>query len=199
MTIFCQILFLTATYLVCGIPFGLIITKFFAKKDIRQYGSGNIGATNVARIAGKKLGLITLLLDGLKGAIMIIIGRYLFADLDYRPVLLVLIGMVAVLGHVFPIYFRFRGGKGVATTMAILLAINPIIGGVACLSWLITFLISRISALASLTSVVVTMIFVICFQRPLEEIFLILFLMIIIFIRHRENIARMLSGQEQKL
>jgi glycerol-3-phosphate acyltransferase PlsY len=193
-----QLLFLVLTYFVAAIPFGLVLAKAFGKQDIREAGSGNIGATNVARVLGKKLGLATLILDGVKGAVMVIIARYLFADVRLLSVFLSLVGAVAVLAHIFPYYLQFKGGKGVATTLAVLLAINPIIGLLSCFSWLIIFIFTKTSAIASLSSMLMTVGFTFYYNAFPEEILLAIFLAVLIFTRHRENIDRILKGTEPK-
>jgi len=191
-----QTLFLTLTYLLCAVPFGLVLAKIFGKQDIRQAGSGNIGATNAARVLGKKFGLATLILDGIKGAIMVIAARYLFVNIQHLNIFLVVVGMVAVLAHTFPIYLNFKGGKGVATSLAVLLAINPSIGLFGCLAWIIIFAITKTSAIASLSSILITTFSTFYLRCFGEEILLSIFLMVLIFIRHRENIERILKGKE---
>lgn len=194
-----QILFLAATYFICAIPFGLVITQVFLKKDVRNSGSGNIGATNVTRVGGKKLGALTLLLDGAKGALMVIIGRFLFEDSSHLHLFLVLVSIVAVLAHIYPIYLQFKGGKGVATALAVLLTLDPIVGFISIVVWIVVFLIFRISALSSLGSVFSSIVVSIYFGAPFSEIFLCVFLFALITIRHKENIQRLLSGQEKKM
>ncbi len=196
MTYLYQLLFLVLTYFVAAVPFGLVLAKIFGKEDIRQVGSGNIGATNVARVLGKRLGLATLILDGVKGAIMVIIARYLFANVQFLSVFLSFVGAVAVVAHIFPIYLQFKGGKGVATTLAVLLAINPIIGLLSCSAWFIIFAFTRISAIASVASMLITVGFTFYYNAFAEEILLAIFLTILIFIRHKENIDRILKGTE---
>lgn len=193
----CKLLFLTLTYFISAIPFGLVLAKIFAKKDIRQCGSGNIGATNVARVLGKKLGVVTLFLDGIKGAMMVILARFLFEADSSLSIFLMLVGAIAVIGHVFPVYLKFKGGKGVATTLAVLLAVSPMIGLFACTAWLIVFLFTKISAVASLCSIAMTTGFALYSGAFIEEILLCTLLMIIIFIRHKENISRIMAGTEK--
>jgi len=196
MTYLYQLLFLVLTYFIAAIPFGLVLANVFGKQDIREAGSGNIGATNVARVLGKKFGLATLILDGVKGAIMIILARYLFDDARFLSIFLSLVGAIAVLAHAFPIYLHFKGGKGVATALAVLLAINPIIGLVGCFSWVIIFAFTRTSAIASLASMLITVGFTFYYNAFAEEILLAIFLATLIFIRHKENINRILQGTE---
>ena len=194
-----QILFLAVTYFICAIPFGFVITRIFLKQDIRDSGSGNIGATNVTRVGGKKLGVVTLLLDGAKGALMVILGRFLFNDVAHLHLFLVLVAIVAVLAHIYPIYLNFKGGKGVATALATLLALDPIVGFVSAIIWIACFLIFRISAISSLVAVFSSLIVAFYCDAPLSEILLCIFLFVLITIRHKENIARILAGQEKKM
>lgn len=193
-----QILFLIITYLIASIPFGLVVSKIFAQQDIRESGSGNIGATNVTRILGKRFGIATLLLDGLKGAIMVIIARFIFVNSGVLNVFLILVGAVAVIGHIFPIYLRFKGGKGVATALAVLLTINPITGLVGCFAWAIIFACTKTSSIASLASTTILTGFALYTHALPEEILFCIFLTTLIFIRHKENISRLLKGEEQK-
>jgi glycerol-3-phosphate acyltransferase PlsY len=193
-------LFLVLTYFVASIPFGLVLAKLFNKKDLRQHGSNNIGATNATRVLGKKFGLLTLILDASKGAVMIIIARLLFvcmgSSLDN---IIALVGLIAVIGHVFPIYLKFKGGKGVATTIAVLFAINPIIGIVNILIWLLVFFISKVSAIASLSSILIASLFAIYWHAPISQIILCLILLCLVTFRHKENILRIRKGRENKI
>ena len=199
MIYFYQAFFLTLTYLIASIPFGLVVAKLSKKQDIRQLGSKNIGATNVARVLGKKFGFITLILDGAKGAIMIICARHFFVDMQSLNSFLALIGAIAIIGHIFPIYLNFKGGKGVATGMAVLLAINPSVGLIFLISWIIIFVFTKISAIASLFSIIITVGFTFYSSANTEEILLAIFLALLIFIRHRDNIDRILRGEEYRV
>ena len=107
MSLFYQFLFLILTYFVAAIPFGLVLAKLFGKQDIREHGSGNIGATNVTRVLGKKFGFATLVLDGLKGAVMVIIARFAFGDMRYLSIFLALVAVVSVVAHIYPVYLKF--------------------------------------------------------------------------------------------
>ncbi|MDA0902010.1 MAG: glycerol-3-phosphate 1-O-acyltransferase PlsY [Proteobacteria bacterium] len=191
-----QFLFLVLTYLIAAIPFGLLLSKILAKKDVRKHGSGNIGATNVARVLGKKLGLVTLILDGAKGAVMIIIARQIFSNVTNLHLFLIFVAAIAVIAHIFPIYIKFKGGKGVATTIAVLLALNPMVGLAAVISWIVIFLIGKISAVSSISSIVIATIFAVIYGATTPEIILYTFLAMLITVRHKENICRLLSGKE---
>lgn len=194
-----KFLFLIAVYFICAIPFGLVLTKLFLKKDIRETGSGNIGATNVVRVAGKKLGALTLLLDGSKGALMVIMARFLFDQASYLHLFLVLVSIVAVIGHIYPVYLNFKGGKGVATALAVLLALDPIVGFLSVVIWIIFFLIYRVSAIASLCAVFSSLFISIYYNAPFSENILCIVLFVLILFRHKENIQRLLKGEEKKM
>jgi len=199
MTILNQILFLLLTYAIAAIPFGLILSKFFAKKDIRELGSKNIGATNVARVVGKKLGFLTLILDGFKGAIMVIIARFSFYDLENLHLFLVLIGGVAVIAHIYPVYLNFKGGKGVATAIATFLALDPAVGFLMVCFWIMSFCLSRTSSVSSIIAIFSSIILSVQYGAPGSQIALCWFLFILITIRHKENIIRLLLGEEKKI
>lgn len=194
-----QIIYLILSYLIGAIPFGFFLTKVFTKKDIRHYGSRNIGATNVARVVGKKLGLVTLILDGGKGAIMVIFAQSLFQNFPNIELFTILVAISAVFGHIFPIYLKFKGGKGVATTLATMLALNLILGFLVCCIWLTIFLVFRISSLASLSSVFSSIIISYFLHLSQAQIIFCIVIFAIILYRHKENISRLLSGKENKI
>jgi glycerol-3-phosphate acyltransferase PlsY len=198
MIIFYQILFLISTYLVTSIPFGLVLAKLFHKQDIREAGSKNIGATNATRVLGKKFGFITLILDGGKGASMIILANNFFVSIPYLNYFLALVAVISIIGHIFPIYLKFKGGKGVATGMAVLLTINPLVGLIFLIFWIITFSFTKVSALSSLLSITITTVFVLCYPLAIEEVMLTIFLAFLMFFRHKENINRILKSKEYK-
>ncbi len=199
MGILYQFLFLVLTYLIASIPFGLVLAKVFAKKDIREFGSKNIGATNVTRVLGKKLGLITLILDGLKGALMVIIARFNFGDSGDLHLFLVLVAAVSVIGHIYPIYLNFKGGKGVATAIAVLFALDPSIGFLMICFWILSFSLFKISSVSSLVSIFSSIILSWSYESPASQIVFCWFLFFLILIRHKENIVRLLTGEEKKL
>ena len=180
------------SYLMGSIPFALLLTKIFLKKDIREIGSGNIGATNALRTGNKIIGYTTLIFDILKAIIPVIYVKIYFPELVYVS------SLCAFLGHVFPIWLKFKGGKGVATYLGILFAINLILPLVFILFWIIIILISKYASLASLISalaVLVTNIFLKGFD---QSIILFLFLILIIY-SHRTNIQRLKAGNENKI
>ncbi len=191
MNIIYQLLFLLLTYLVAAIPFGLVLAKIFAKTDIRQLGSKNIGATNVTRILGKKLGFFTLVLDGAKGALMVVIARFLFQDLSNLHLFLVFVSGVAVIAHIYPVYLAFKGGKGVATAIAVLLALDSLVGFFVACFWIISFCLFRVSAIASLTAILSSIILSYFFGAPISQIVFCCFLFVLILFRHKENISRL--------
>ncbi|MBL6664373.1 MAG: glycerol-3-phosphate 1-O-acyltransferase PlsY [Rickettsiales bacterium] len=188
---FSQIIFWIITYLVSSIPFGLLLSLLFAKKDIREFGSKNIGATNVTRVLGKKLGFATLILDGLKGAGMVMFGRYFFDGTIGLQDYLYGVAFVAILGHVFSIYLKFKGGKGVATTVATLLALDLVLGGLVILIWLLMFAIFRISALSALVSIFGAVMLVIFGGYSVVQIGFMSLVFLLIVVRHKDNIVKL--------
>ena len=185
------ILITSISYLMGSIPFGLILSKIFLKKDIRNIGSGNIGATNVLRSGNKTIGYLTLVLDILKAIVPVLYIKYNFPELIYISSLSVF------LGHVFPIWLKFKGGKGVATYVGILFSINYILGITFTFTWLIIFFISRYSSLGSILSTMVIPIFVF-FNPNYEDEYFYIILFVLIFFTHRENVKRLINKEESK-
>ena len=179
------------SYLMGSIPFGLILTKVFLKKDIREIGSGNIGATNALRTGNKLLGYSTLLLDVIKAVIPIFYVKINFPELIYISAL------CAFLGHVFPIWLKFKGGKGVATYVGILFSLNIILGMVFGICWLIIFFITKYSSLASLVGSLSIPLYVLILDRT-ENVLFFGIMFILIFFTHRENIKRLKNKEETK-
>ena len=184
------IVIIIVSYLLGSIPFGLILTKLFLKKDIRDIGSGNIGATNVLRSGNKLIGYLTLLLDILKAIIPVIYIKFNYPDFIYISSLCVF------LGHVFPVWLKFKGGKGVATYVGILFSINIIFGFVFAISWLLVFLFSKYSSLSSLLASLAVPIYL--FITNDEQIIFFVILFVLIFYTHRENIKRLKNKEETK-
>ena len=180
------------SYLLGSIPFGLILTNTFLKKDIRKSGSGNIGATNVLRSGGKVLGLLTLIMDGLKSYLAVMITIRFFSDYFFLSAVLVF------LGHLFPIWLKFKGGKGVATYLGILFALNFSYAVIFILSWLTIIFITKYVSLGSLVSSLIVLLFNVYFEGFNESIMLFIFLVLIIY-SHRTNIWRLKSGIENKI
>lgn len=199
MILFYQFLFLIATYLLAAIPFGLVLVKIFVKKDVRNFGSKNIGATNVVRVAGKKLGFVTLILDGLKGALMVIIARFAFYDAENLHLFLVMVAAVAVMAHVYPIYLNFKGGKGVATAIAVLFALDASVGFLAVCFWIMSFCLFRISSVSSILAIMSSILISSNFEAPKSQIIFCCFLTILILVRHKENIIRLITGEEKRI
>ena len=184
-------LLIVISYLIGSVPFGYILTKFFLNKDIRKIGSGNIGATNVLRTGNKIIGYATLLLDVLKAVLPII-----FIKINY-PEYVFISALSVFIGHVFPVWLKFRGGKGVATYVGILCCINIYLGISFGLVWLITFLIFKYSSLSSLIgSFSIPIINFFIFNDEIVFFFIIMF--VLIFYTHRENIKRLLNHTESK-
>jgi len=173
-----------------SIPFGFILTKIFLKKDIRDFGSGNIGATNALRTGNKSLGYGTLLLDVLKAIIPVI-----YIKLNY-PDYIFITSIFVFIGHVFPLWLKFKGGKGVAPYVGILFSINLIYGIVFVSIWIITFLISKYSSLASLIASFTIPIYLLFFNNENLIFFSIMF--VLIFYTHRENVKRLKNKEENK-
>jgi len=185
------ILIISISYLMGSIPFGLILTKFFLKKDIREVGSGNIGATNVLRTGNKTIGYLTLLLDVLKAVTPVLYIKFKFPELVYISSLSVFIG------HVFPIWLKFKGGKGVATYVGILFSINFFLGIVFVISWLIVFFVSKYSSLGSILATLLIPIFIFLNPNYENEYFFIIMFVLILF-THRENAKRLINKEESK-
>ena len=180
-----------ASYLMGSVPFGLILTKIFLKKDIREIGSGNIGATNALRTGNKLIGYTTLILDIAKAIIPIIYVKLNFPDLIY------IASLCAFLGHVFPIWLKFKGGKGVATYVGILFSINIIFGAVFVACWIIVFIISRYSSLSSIIGALSIPTYLIIIGKTNSVIFFAI-MFVLIFFTHRENIKRLKNKEESK-
>ncbi|MBN8554798.1 MAG: glycerol-3-phosphate 1-O-acyltransferase PlsY [Deltaproteobacteria bacterium] len=187
-------LLLFFAYMFGAIPFGLLFGRLFADIDVRQFGSGNIGATNVNRVLGRKLGAATLLCDVLKGLISVLLAKILLGNDD--PVAIAWVGMAAFLGHCYPIYLKFDGGKGVATTFGVLAVLSFKACLVGLAAWLIAVKITRISAMGALTASVIIPFAVFYFERSLGVTFIVFAMMLILVFRHRENIRKMRAKTE---
>ncbi|MBP6679035.1 MAG: glycerol-3-phosphate 1-O-acyltransferase PlsY [Paracoccus sp.] len=187
------ILWAAIGYLLGSIPFGIVITRALGLGDLRQIGSGNIGATNVLRTGNKPAALATLLLDSGKGAIAVLLARVLAGE-DAA----LIAGAAAFLGHLYPVWLGFKGGKGVATFLGTVLALDWRLGLAACAIWLLTALVTRISSLSALVAAALSPVVALWLDGPRLALVLA-FMAVLIFIRHRANIARIRTGTEPKI
>jgi glycerol-3-phosphate acyltransferase PlsY len=187
------LLWAVIAYIIGSIPFGLILARVMGLGNLRDIGSGNIGATNVLRTGSKKAAALTLLLDGGKGAVVVLLARA-YADADASQIA----AFAVMIGHCFPVWLKFRGGKGVATFLGVLYGLAWPIGIAACLSWLVTALVFRFSSLAALVAAASTMVWAVVLGEP--QIFMLCaFLAALIFWRHAGNIRRLVDGTEGKI
>jgi len=208
-------------YLLGSIPFGLVLTKLAGYGDIRDIGSGNIGATNVLRTGNKKLALATLVLDGVKGIVAVLIAHFVLtllppscalvecaADVPCdctnavmaNPLLyLYVTGFFAIIGHIFPIWLKFKGGKGVATTLGTFLILQPIVGAASCAIWLITAAVTRYSSLSALVAIAAAPAVSYVFIKDADFTGLCGLIATIVFFKHRANIQRLMQGTEPKI
>jgi glycerol-3-phosphate acyltransferase PlsY len=192
---------LVGGYLLGSIPFGVIATRLAGVGDIRKVGSGNIGATNVLRTGRKDLAAITLIGDGGKGAAAVGLAHLLalYQAPAAEPLACALAGGAAFFGHLFPVWLGFKGGKGVATFLGVLLAAAWPVGIAACLTWLVMAKLAKISSLSALTAAALSPFYALGLQRPLPTVLLAAVLAVLIFIRHHENIRRLLNGTEPRI
>jgi glycerol-3-phosphate acyltransferase PlsY len=179
-------------YLIGSIPFGLLLTKAAGLGDIRKVGSGNIGATNVLRTGRKGLAAATLILDGLKGAIAVLLARQFLGDQD------LVVGTAAVLGHLFPVWLGFRGGKGVATGLGVLLAAAWPVGLACCAVWLLAAKFLKMSSAAALTAFAAAPLFALALSSA-DHALMALLIAVLVFWRHEENIRRLVAGTEPRI
>ena len=186
------ILVLFYSYFLGSIPFGLLITKIFLKKDIRNVGSGNIGTTNVLRAGNKSLAFATLIFDVLKGYVSVLITLKFFNDLIYFSAL------ICFIAHIFPVWLKFKGGKGVATYLGIILALSFKFGIIFCITWLLISFIFKYSSLASMIGALVVFAYSIILDSTTLSFFLFIIFIIILY-THRENIVRLKDSKETKI
>jgi acyl phosphate:glycerol-3-phosphate acyltransferase len=185
-------------YLLGSIPFGLLLTKIAGQGDIRAIGSGNIGATNVLRTGNKPLAAATLLLDMLKGTAAVLIARYLARGTPNMEWAGMIAGFGAFVGHVFPIWLKFKGGKGVATFLGVMLGLVWQAMLITALVWIATAAIFRFSSLAALVATAASPVLIWYFGYPLVALMFVV-LALIVWIKHHENISRLLAGTESKI
>jgi glycerol-3-phosphate acyltransferase PlsY len=190
---FLTILVCLAGYLLGSIPFGLLLTRLAGLGDIRSIGSGNIGATNVLRTGRKELAAATVVLDGLKGAAAVLIARQLV-----EPDIALFAGLAAVLGHLFPVWLRFKGGKGVATGLGVLIAAAWPVGLAACAVWLVVAGLARLSSLAALAAFASAPVVALILEE-FSVVKLALTIAVLVFVRHQGNIRRLFAGTEPRI
>lgn len=188
-------LLVIAAYIIGSIPTGLIIGKLIWKKDLRQFGSHNIGATNAWRILGKKAGFLIFVLDFVKGQLGVLLGGCLF----HSPGAMVLGGFCAMLGHMFPLFIGFKGGKGVATALGVIAALMPKVTAIVFVVWLVLVALTRYVSIGSIVAAVLAPILAAVFNEPVIYFLFVLLMAVFIVIRHRENITRLRAGRENKI
>ena len=186
-------------YLSGSIPFGLILGKIFGNIDIRKIGSGNIGTTNVLRTGNKTLAFIVLVLDVLKGYLPLIIIKEFYIIINYEFFLIYLLTSFTIIGHIYPIWLKFKGGKGVATYIGYIFAINYVLGTIFIFSWLIIALLTKYSSLASIISLLILSLSIYFMQFNFGIMILLFLINIIIIFKHYSNILRLLKNIETKI
>jgi glycerol-3-phosphate acyltransferase PlsY len=186
---------LAGGYLAGSIPFGLVLTRMAGLGDIRSIGSGNIGATNVLRTGRKGLAAATLILDGGKGAMVVLALKLLTDD----PMLPLIGGLGAIFGHNFPVWLKFKGGKGVATTFGVMLAAAPLIGVLACATWIAVAFLFRISSLSALVALALSPIYAYLILHDPMIVATFAALAVLGWIRHAANVGRLLRGEEPRI
>ena len=181
------------SYLLGSVPFGIVITRLMGLGDLRQIGSGNIGATNVLRTGNKRAAAATLILDAAKGAVAVLVARAAVGE-DAAQ----LAALYSFLGHLFPVWLNFKGGKGVATFLGTLLALDWRVGLACCATWAVAAAITRISSLSALTAAALATVWLIVFREG-QMIFLVVILTILVYIRHAANLKRIKQGTEPRI
>ena len=189
------VLILISAYLLGSIPNGLIFGRLIWKKDLRQFGSHNIGATNAWRVLGKSAGLFIFALDFLKGALSVFLAQEILQE----PLLMILAGIFAILGHTFSLFLKFRGGKGVATGLGVIAMLMPEITVIVFLLWLAIVFVTRYVSLGSIVASVCVPLLAIFFDEPTEFILFGAIAAVFITVRHKENISRLANGTENKV
>lgn len=184
-----------AAYLIGSIPFGLILTRIAGHGDIRKIGSGNIGATNVLRTGDKKLAVLTLLLDGVKGFASILLAKFMVTDVIS---VVAWMGLATILGHVFPVWLKFKGGKGVATSIGVAFGLNWMMGAAACVIWLLMAALFRYSSLSALVAIGLLPVLALIFSQSPALLPLLLISCLVLW-RHKDNIKRLRAGTEPKI
>ena len=187
---------LLASYLVGSLSFAIIVSKFMKMDDPRNYGSNNAGATNVMRSGNKKAAAFTLLGDFLKGLIVVLIARFLMRGIDGGDAIVGICGVLVVIGHIFPIFFKFKGGKGVATAIGVLLGFNPILALLVVVSWFVVFKITRVSSLSAILATLLSPLYAYVLFQNTSYFGATLMIAVIVIFKHQSNIVRLIKGEE---
>ena len=199
MAMFWSVCVVVLAYLLGSLSFAVIVSKAMHLDDPRSYGSGNPGATNVLRSGNKLAAIFTLLLDAVKGVVAVLIARFLAERLGYGDGVVALAGLASFLGHLYPVFFRFQGGKGVATAAGVLLALNWAIG-LACLAtWLAIAILTRYSSLAALVTALLAPVYFFFMYGDSQVVGAVAVMSVLLIWRHRSNITKLLNGTESKL
>ena len=186
-------------YLLGSLSFAVIVSKAMRLDDPRSYGSGNPGATNVLRSGNKTAAILTLLLDALKGAAAVLLARALSGRFGYGETVIALAGLAAFLGHLYPVFFRFQGGKGVATAAGVLLALDGGVGLASLATWLVVAFATRYSSLAALLTALLAPVFTYFLIGDPQVVVLVVVMSVLLIWRHRSNISKLLNGTESRL
>jgi glycerol-3-phosphate acyltransferase PlsY len=185
-------------YCAGSLSFAIIVSKFMKLNDPRSYGSNNAGATNVMRSGNKKAALLTLIGDLLKGTIVVLVFKHLFNhNIDVQTIT-ALAGVLVVIGHIYPLFFKFKGGKGVATAFGVMLGFNPILALLLVVTWGVVFKISKISSLSALTATVLSPVYAFLLMGNNTYFGATLVIAFFVLYKHKENVFRLFSGQEHK-
>ena len=191
-------LLIAISYLFGSIPFAYILTLILGYGDIRKIGSGNVGATNVLRTGKKSLAIIVLIFDIIKGYLPIVIFLHYYQS-SYASSYLILIGSISIMGHIFPIWLKFKGGKGVSTYIGFILGIDYLLGVIFVISWLVIAVVKKYSSLASITSLIIPPLYAIVFSYDKNILYILIFISFLIIVKHISNIKRLLNGSENKI
>ena len=199
MAMFWSVCVVVLAYLLGSLSFAVIVSRAMHLDDPRSYGSGNPGATNVLRSGNKAAAIFTLLLDALKGVVAVLIARFLAERLGYGDGVVALAGLASFLGHLYPVFFRFQGGKGVATAAGVLLALNPWVGLASLGTWLAIAIVTRYSSLAALVTALLAPVYVYLLHGDPQIVVAVAVMSVLLIWRHRANVSKLLRGTESKL
>ena len=187
---------LLVAYLLGSLSFAIIVSKFMKMDDPRNYGSNNAGATNVMRSGNKKAAAFTLLGDLLKGLIVVLVARFLMRGIDGGDAIVGICGVLAVIGHIFPIFFKFKGGKGVATAIGVLLGFSPILALLVVVSWFVVFTFTRVSSLSAILATFLSPLYAYVLFQNTSYFGATLMIAVIVIFKHQSNIVRLIKGEE---